>query len=172
MLVALLCILIFSSAFAEAQFCRVVELLWNFPVWPFREFHCWTEALPRGQVQCPPWLPTHPILTGSGQVSLSGRPHIPQVRVSNILFHKAIYSWCSETETDTAGDSEEGRPRKEPHGYYSLSLTTLLLSVSFCSCCVPQCPFILLAPSSLWSLLTKGLAGLGASYLSRLPPGA
>lgn len=121
-------------------------------------FTAGTEAFPKGQVQCPPWLSTHPILTWSGQVSLPHRPHTSQVTVSNVLFHKAVYSRCSNTETATAGASEKGPPTKEPLGFCSLSLSTPKSPSFEFLLRVPQCPFTWLAPPSSCPLLTKGLA--------------
>lgn len=87
-----------------------------------KNFTAGTETLLRGWVQWPPWLSTHPILTWSAQIinPLPDRPHISKVRVSNILFHKAIYSPCSNTETATTGASEEGPQQSKPWAFIAL----------------------------------------------------
>lgn len=74
-----------------------------------------------GQLQwpnrCPTWLPAHPTHTQSHQVW----PQVSHSRVSDVSFHKAIYSWHSNTETPGAGASKEG-PRVEPLHFYTLTI--------------------------------------------------
>ncbi|KAJ7398267.1 hypothetical protein BTVI_126890 [Pitangus sulphuratus] len=52
-------------------------------------------------------------------------------RVSDVSFHKAIYSRCSNTETARAAASEEGPPTKEPLGFYTLTVQVFYMNYRF-----------------------------------------
>lgn len=69
----------------------------------------------------PTWLPAHPTHTQSHQVSLLAPSQVSHSRVSDVPFHKAIYSWHSNTETPGAGASKED-PRVEPLHFYILTI--------------------------------------------------
>lgn len=105
-----------------------------------------------------PQVPHLTPLTQSGQVSLLDPLHIPHGRVSNVSFHKAIYSWCSNTETAPAHASEKGAQQRNPQLLYPhrpSHMQTLLLLMSLRSCCVSQCPFTWLAPPKGWQFVAS-----------------
>lgn len=97
-------------------------------------------------------------LAQSGQIFLLDQPQVSHGRVSNVSFHKAIYAWCSNTETATAGASEKGPPTKEPLGFYTPTVQATCKSHSYSRVFAP-----VVSPSVHSAGTTKGLAVHGLS---------
>lgn len=115
----------------------------------------------------------------SDQISSPVQPQVSHGKDSDVSFHTAAYSQCSNTETAQAGASEEDPQTRNPWAFYTLTVSqksplppeslapALLLSVSIhltgswplsplLSRCVSQCPFTwLVLPTSTPSVIPK-----------------
>lgn len=79
MLVALLCILIFSSAFAEAQFCRVVRVAMKLPSLTFQRISLLgLKLFPEGRSSAPLDSPHTPFSQGQATFPYQVDPIFPR----------------------------------------------------------------------------------------------